>query len=63
MRELGDRCNFLFFGNLGTVPGCDWSVRASGSFGVGRLKSLFAFSSVALGPLVLLYAKELMILR
>ena len=45
---------FPFFVILGTVPGCNWSVRAYGYFEVSRLMRLFAFSSVA-RALALLY--------
>ena len=33
---------FLFLVILGTVPGCNWSVRAYGYFPVGCLMSMFA---------------------
>ena len=40
---------------LGTIPGCNWSVRAYGYFEVGRFMNLFAFSSVVVvGPLTLI---------
>ena len=43
---------FPFFIILGTVPGCNRSVRTCGYFEVGCLMSLFAFSSVvAVAPL------------
>lgn len=49
---MGNVWNFPFLIVLGTVPGCNWLVRAYGSFEVGPFMSLFAFSSmVSLGPL------------
>ena len=46
----------VFLVILGTVPGCNWSVRVYGYFEVGPLMSLCAFSWVVpVGPFALLY--------
>lgn len=50
-QNRGERMEFSLL-VIGTVPGCNWSVRADGNFEVGPFMRLFAFSSVvSVGPL------------